>query len=452
MILVVLIMSDKNINRRQFLKQVTGTAVAAIGFPYIIASSALGKAGTVAPSNRVVVGCIGVGSQGTGVMQNFLQQNQAQVVAVCDVKSNRRESAANRVNLHYNSTGCAQYSDFCELLARDDIDAVMSATTDHWHVLTALAAAKAGKDIYLEKPMGLSLAEDQALRAACHQYGTVFQFGTQQRSDRKFRFACELALNGRLGKVHTINVLSPSSVAGGSMKPAPVPEWLDYNMWLGPASFTPYTEDRCSNKLWWFNSDYAVGWIAGWGVHPLDIALWGGGEAAAGPVELEGTGTFPTDGFCDTAVDWRIVFKYASPPGRVIMNYAGGPQPPEWRQRYGPDSHGVGFEGTEGWVHVNRSRIVAHPMSLLDSVIRPNEIHLYESSHHVRNFLDCVKSRSETVCPIDAAVRADIVCHLSDIAIRTRRKIRWDPEKEVIIGDQEASRRLSRSMRSPWHL
>ncbi|MHC4658352.1 MAG: Gfo/Idh/MocA family protein [Planctomycetota bacterium] len=442
-------MNDKNINRRQFLKGLTGAAVGAIGFPYIIRSSALGKAGTVAPSNRVVVGCIGVGSQGSGVMQNFLNQEAAQVVAVCDVKANRREAARRRVDTHYNGSGCAEYHDFRELLARDDIDAVLSATTDHWHVLTALAAAKAGKDIYLEKPMGLSLAEDQTLRDACHEHGTVFQFGTQQRSDRKFRQACELALNGRLGRVHTINVLSPSSVAGGSMKPAPVPEWLDYDFWLGPAPYTPYTEDRCSNKLWWFHSDYAVGWIAGWGVHPLDIALWGGGEAVAGPVELEGTGTFPTDGFCDTATDWRIVLKYAS---GVIMNYAGGPQPDQWRRRYGPDRHGIGFEGPEGWVHVNRGRIVAEPKSLLDSVIGPNEIHLYESNHHVRNFLDCVKSRSETVCPIDVAVRADIVCHLSDIAIRTERKIKWDPEREVIVGDEEASRRLTRSMRSPWRL
>jgi len=442
-------MNDKNIDRRRFLKRATGTVVGAIGFPYVISSAALGKAGTVAPSNRIVVGCIGVGSQGRSVMQNFLHQEAAQVVAVCDVKANVREAARQRVDQHYNSTGCKQYHDFRELLARDDIDAVMSATTDHWHVLTALAAARAGKDIYLEKPMGLSLAEDQALRAACHKNGTIFQFGTQQRSDHKFRFACELALNGRLGKVHTINVLSPSSVAGGSMKPAPVPDWLDYDFWLGPAPYKPYTEDRCSNKLWWFHSDYAVGWIAGWGVHPLDIALWGGGADVTGPVELEGTGTFPADGFCDTATDWRIVFKYAS---GVIMNYAGGPQPDEWRKRYGRDSHGVGFEGPEGWVHVNRSRIVANPKSLLDSVIGPNEIHLYESNHHVGNFLDCVKNRSETVCPVDVAVRADIVCHLSDIAIRTGRKIKWDPEKEVIVGDEEASRRLTRSMRSPWHL
>lgn len=431
------------------MKGITGAAVGAIGFPYVVPSSALGKAGSVAPSNRVVVGCIGVGSQGSGVMQNFLNQQVAQVAAVCDVKSDRREAARRRVDTQYNTSGCKEYHDFRELLARDDIDAVMIASTDHWHVLLALAAARAGKDIYLEKPMGLSLVEDQTLRAACHERGTVFQFGTQQRSDRKFRQACELAVNGRLGKVRTINVMSPSSVAGGSMKPAPIPEWLDYDFWLGPAPYTPYTEDRCSNKLWWFHSDYAVGWIAGWGVHPLDIALWGGGQAVAGPVELEGTGAFPADGFCDTATDWRIVLKYAS---GLIMNYAGGPQPEEWRQRYGKDSHGIGFEGPDGWVHVNRSRIVADPPSLLDSVIGPNEIHLYQSNNHVGNFLECVKSRSETVCPIDVAVRADIVCHLSDIAIRTRRKIRWDPVKEEIIGDPEASRRLTRAMRSPWHL
>jgi len=437
------------ITRRGFLQKVAGGLAASVASPCVIPSSALGKAGAVAPSSRIVVGCIGVGSQGSGVMQNFLNRQAAQVVAVCDVKSNKRQAARRRVDTHYNSTGCREYHDFRELLARGDIDAVMIASTDHWHVLHALAAARAGKDIYLEKPMGLSLVEDQTLRAACHNYATVFQFGTQQRSDRKFRQACELALNGRLGKVHTINVMSPSSVAGGSLKRAPVPEWLYYDFWLGPAPYAPYTEDRCSNKLWWFHSDYAVGWIAGWGVHPLDIALWGGGEAVAGPVELEGTGTFPEDGFCDTATDWRIVLKYDS---GLIMNYAGGRQPAEWRQRYGPDRHGIGFEGPDGWVHVNRGRIVANPKSLLDSVIAPSEIHLCESNHHVGNFLDCVKSRSETVCPIDVAVRADIVCHLSDIAIRTRRRIRWDPVKEEIIGDEDASRRLSRALRSPWHL
>ena len=439
----------KHIGRRGFLKATAKLAAGAVAFPYIVQSSALGKAGTVAPSNRVVVGCIGVGPQGSGVMGGFLRQPDAQVVAICDVKAFVREGVQKRVDQHYQTNDCKGYNDFRELLARDDIDAVMIATCDHWHVLTSLAAAKAGKDVYLEKPMGLSLAEDQALRAACHQYGTVFQFGTQQRSDRKFRLACELALNGRMGKVHTINVLSPSSIPGGTMQGAPIPEGLDYEMWLGPSPYTPYTKDRCVNNYWWHNSDYAVGFIAGWGVHPLDIALWGGGDAVAGPVELEGTGSFPVDGFRDAATQWRIVLKYDS---GIVMNYVGGPQPAEWRQRYGRDGHGVAFEGPDGWVHVNRGRITAEPKSLLESVIGHNEIQLYKSNNHVRNFLDCVKSRAETICPIDVAVQADIACHISDIALRTRRKIRWDPVKEVIVGDAEASRRLTRSMRSPWHL
>jgi len=441
--------TGKQIGRRDFLKDVAGVTAGAVAFPYIIQSSALGRAGRAAPSNRIVVGCIGVGPQGCGVMAGFLSQADAQVVAVCDVKTDIRQAAKQQVDKHYQTTACRGYNDFRELLARQDIDAVMIATCDHWHVLTALAAAKAGKDVYLEKPMGLSLAEDQALRHACRSYGTVFQFGTQQRSDHKFRFACELALNARMGKVHTINVLSPSSVAGGNLPLAPVPAGLDYDLWLGPAPYTPYTEGCCSNQYWWFNSDYAVGFIAGWGVHPVDIALWGGGSALAGKVELEGKGSFPKDGFCDTATDWRIVFNYDS---GTVLNYVGGPQPDEWRQRYGEDDHGIAFEGSAGWVHVNRYRIVAQPASLLDSVIGPDEIQLYRSNHHVRNFLDCVKSRSATICPVDEAVRADIICHLSDIAIRTQRKIRWDPKEEVIIGDAAASRLLTRSMRSPWHL
>ncbi len=442
-------MKNRRVSRRQFLKTAAVSAAGTLGFPYLVPSSALGKAGAVAPSNRIIVGCIGVGSQGSGVMGNFLRQRDVQIVAVCDVKATRRTAARERIDKHYDSKGCAEYRDFRQLVARDDIEAVLDATCDHWHVLTALAAVRAGKDVYLEKPMGLSLAEDQTLRSACHKYGAVFQFGTQQRSDRKFRLACELALNGRLGKVHTINVLSPASVAGGSLKPAPVPEWLDYDMWLGPAPYSPYTEKRCSNELWWFHSDYALGWIAGWGVHPLDIALWGAGKDAQCPVELEGRGTFPTEGFCDTATEWRIKIRYDS---GLVMNYAGGPQPPQWRQRYGRDSHGIGFEGTEAWVHVNRSRIVASRPELLETTFGPDEIRLYRSDHHVRNFLDCVRSRNETVCPIDTAVQADILCHLSDIAIRTRRKIRWDPVKEQIIGDPVASRRLVRAMRSPWHL
>ncbi|UCG58463.1 MAG: Gfo/Idh/MocA family oxidoreductase, partial [Phycisphaerales bacterium] len=233
---------DRGITRRRFLKKTTTLAVGAVGFPYVVSPSALGNAGSVAASNRIAVGCVGVGPQGTGVMRNFLAQKDARVVAICDLKRQARQRTRDLVNEHYQSDDCATYVDFRELMQRDDIDVALIATTDHWHVLVALEAARTGKDIYLEKPMGLSLAEDQALRDACHRYGTVFQFGTQQRSNRNFRFACELALNGRLGKLHTINVWSPGSSSGGSTEPAPEPDWIDYDMWLGPAPYTPYTK------------------------------------------------------------------------------------------------------------------------------------------------------------------------------------------------------------------
>jgi len=443
--------TDKNITRRGFLKKTAGVTIGAIGFPHVISSSALGKAGSIAASNRITVGCVGVGPQGTAVMRNFLAQKDAQVLAVCDLKRPAREAACNLVNKHYQNDDCATYKDFRELVAHDDINVVSVATTDHWHVLVSLAAARAGKDIYLEKPMGLSLAEDQALRQACHRYGTVFQFGTQQRSSRDFRFACELARNERIGKLHTINVWSPGSASGGSPKPVPVPEELDYDMWLGPAPYTPYTEDRCSNKLWWFISDYALGFIAGWGVHPLDIALWGGGEKLIYPVEIEGKGIWPDPaGVCDTAMNWNVVLKYDS---GVTMNFTGNPFPEQWKKRYGKTtSHGTAFEGSEGWVHVDRSGINAHPKKLLATEFGPNEIHLYQSSNHVRNMLDCVKTRAETICPIDVAVHVDTLCQISDIAIRLEQKLRWDSEKQRFVNNETANRRLTRSMRSPWRL
>jgi len=442
--------SRRDITRRGFMKKTVGMAAGAVGFPYIIRPSALGKAGEVAASKRITVGCVGVGPQGSAVMGNFLAQKDVRVVAVSDVKSNVREAAQNSVNKYYQDTGCAAYNDFRELIGRDDIDVVLVATPDHWHVLVALAAVKAGKDVYVEKPLGISLEQDQALRAAVHRHGRVFQFGTQQRSSRDFRFACELVRNGRIGKLHTTNVWSPGSESGGSPKPVPAPEWLDYNMWLGPAPSTPYTEDRCSNKLWWFISDYAIGFIAGWGIHPIDIALWGGGDKLSGPIEIEGKGTWPTKGVCDTAMNWNVVCKYGS---GITLNFTGFPFPEEWQKRYGrTTSHGTAFEGTEGWVHVDREGINAHPKELLSTQFGPSDIRLYESNNHVRNLLDCVKSRAATICPVDEAVRGDAICQISDIAIRLEQKLNWDPVKERFVNNDAANRRLTRVMRSPWTL
>jgi len=443
-------MKNRMIDRRRFMRRAAGTAAGVVGFPYLVSSSALGNAGAAAASERITVGCVGVGPQGTGVMGNFLGQKDAHVVAICDVKSTRRDEVQKIVNDHYKAEGCKAYKDFREMTAREDIDVILSATCDHWHVLTALAAVKSGKDVYLEKPMGLSVEQDQALRKAVHRYGRVFQFGTQQRSDRNFRLACELALNGKLGKLHTINVWSPGSSQGGDPTPAPVPEWLDYDMWLGPAPYKPYTKDRCSNALWWFISDYALGFIAGWGIHPVDIAVWGGGDRLTGPITVEGKGKWPTEGVCDTATNWDVALKYA---GGLTMNFTGWPTREEYQKRYtNIQSHGTAFEGTDGWVHVHRGGIYASSPEILKSQFGPNDKRLPESDNHVRNLLDCVKTRGKPVAHIDDSVQGDIICQISDIAIRLEQKLVWDMKKESFVDNDAADRRLSRVMRAPWTL
>ncbi len=454
--------------RRQFLKQTSGLTISALVLPSIVPASALGRGGAVAPSNRIAVGCIGVGPQGQGDMGGFLNQKDCQVLAVCDVKTEQLEQARMAVNRKYQNSDCATYGDFRELVARKDIDACLVATPDHWHVLVAQAAVRSGKDVYVEKPMGLSLAEDWALRKDVHRHKRVFQFGTQQRSGRLFRTACELVRNGRIGKLKHINVWAPGSAPGGSTTVVPVPASLNYDMWLGPAPFRPHTQDLCSadgaKKTWWFISDFALGFVAGWGIHPIDIAVWGA-DLFSGPIEVEGRGTFYCEGACNTATVWNINLKCAS---GVTMKFVGvpnggnqgkatsdtWPQENEWRQRYRRiSSHGTAFEGTDGWVHIDREGINLQPENLIEDNPDNFKVRLTRSPDHVRNFLDCVKSRADTVCPIDESVRSDSLCHISEIAMRLNRRVIWDPKKERFIDDEEANLRLqARKMRSPWHL
>ena len=455
--------------RRQFLRQTTALALSAAAFPSLIPASALGKPGKVAPSNRITIGCIGVGAQGLGDMGNFLKEKDAQVVAVCDAKNDQLEQARDRVNQHYQNKDCATYGDFRDVVTRKDIDALLIATPDHWHVLMAIAAVRAGKDIYLEKPLGLTLTEDWALRKELRRHKRVFQFGTQQRSSRLFRFACELVRNGRIGKLKHINAWAPGSAPGGSTQVVPVPPGWNYDLWLGPAPLRPYTQDLCSSqsttKTWWYNSNYTLGFLTGWGIHPIDIAAWGAGELLNGPIEVEGRGTFHAEGICDTATAWNINFKFGS---GVTMSFVGvpnggnqskptcdpWPQADEWKQRYRRiASHGTAFEGTDGWVHIDRDGINLQPENLIDLTEDSFPVPLTKSADHARNFLDCVKSRAETVCPIDEAVYCDTLCHLSETAIRLNRKVVWDPKKEHFIGDEEANLRLrGRKLREPWKL
>jgi predicted dehydrogenase len=436
----------QEISRRRFLKT-TATAAGALSFPLVVPSSALGKAGTVAPSERIVMGCIGLGTQGTGLMRAFLGHNDVQVAAVCDVYESQRQKAKTIVDRHYENSDCSTYNDFRAVCGRPDLDAVCVATPDHWHVLVSLEAARNGKDMYTEKALGLSVAWDKAIQEACHQYGRVFQWGTQQRSERNFRFGCELVRNGRIGKLHTILVGVPHDFSFPNQPTQPIPEGFDYDLWLGPAPQAPYTYQRCrpwtkeeSYSIWYHISDYCLGGIGGyWGVHHVDIAQWGHGTDDTGPVEIEGTGVFPADGLADCATSWKVSHKYAD---GVTMVYMDNEQ----------HKQGVTFQGSDGWVHVNRSGIWAEPESLLTSVIGQDEIHLTESKGHQRNFLDAVKTRAKTICPVDVAVRTDTICHLTDICTRLGRKLRWDPAKEDFIDDVEASRMLKRPMRSPWRL
>jgi predicted dehydrogenase len=437
---------DGRSSRRQFLKN-TALAGGAIIFPYVIPSSAWGNAGSTAPGNRIVMGFIGLGTQGTGLMRAFLGHQDVQVVAVCDVYESQRQKAKNIVDQHYGNKDCATYNDFRDVCARQDIDAVCVATPDHWHVLVSLEAARNGKDMYTEKALGLSVAWDKSLQEACHRYGTVFQWGTQQRSERNFRFACELVRNGRLGELHTILVGVPHDFPVPNQPTQPVPEGLHYDMWLGPAPWAPYTYQRCrpwtreeSYANWYHISDYCLGGIGGyWGVHHVDIAQWGHGTDDSGPVEIQGTAVFPKDGLADCAVSWKVYHRYAD---GVTMVYMDNEQ----------HKQGVTFQGSEGWVHVSRQGIWAEPQSLLTSVIGQNEIHLIESKGHQRDFLDAVRTRGRTICPIDVAVRTDTICHLTDICTRLGRKLYWDPQKEDFVKDPQAGRMLSRPVRAPWRL
>ena len=448
------------LSRRNFLRQTAVSTIALGAAPLIVPGSALGLNGQRPPSSRVSLGCIGVGDRGTEVMNHFLRQADCRVRAVCDVNQERAAEAKALVDTKNQDSDCLAGGDFRRLLERDDIDAVLIASPDHWHVLHALAAVDAGKDLYVEKPLGLSLEEGRILRKQVLRRRRIFQFGTQQRSDRKFRVACELVRNGYIGELKHINIWAPASTPGGSTRQVSPPAALDYDFWLGPARNRPYTENLTARgwaKTWWFNSDFAIGFLAGWGIHPLDIALWGGGELTSGKVEVSGTGTFPTEGACDTAIAWDVDLKFSR---GLTMKFVSTPngskdkfvQQQEWISRYGQlDTHGTAFEGTKGWVHVDRSRIQVNPPDLIDLDPKTFNEKLVYSPDHAQGFLTSVKNRQPTVSDIESAVLADAFCHISDIAIRLKRKLTYDVLAEKFSGDREGNQRLRlRPARKPW--
>jgi len=431
------------LTRRRLLQGAASAAGAAVAAPYVITSTALGAEGRPAASDRITLGFIGTGGRGTALLTNFLGLYESQTVAVCDVKRPMRERARQMVHQHYGKEGCAVYNDFREVCGRADIDACVIGSTDHWHVLHALEAVRSGKDIYVEKPLGLSIEQDKALRRAVQRYGRVFQFGTQERSSWSTREACQIVRNGWIGKVRRILVGTRYSRSAPNFPPMPVPEWLDYDLWLGPAPWAPYTDNRVSNGYWFHISDYSLGFIAGCGIHTIDMATWGNGTDLTGPVEVQGAGEYPRDGLCDCVTAWSADLTFAN---GAVMNFTDGEKNPL----------GVRFEGTDGWVFVKERHLGgtldAEPKELLRRTPAPGDLHLPVSNHHQQNFLECIRTRAQTVAPIEVAVRSDTLCHLSDIAMRLGRRLRWDPDKEEFPGDDEANRMLTRPMRSPWRL
>ena len=452
--------------RREFL-WAAGASAAALGVPAVVPGSAWGAK---APSNRINVGFIGLGNQSTIDLPAFLRNDDVQVVAVCDVNTGSfgynnpkhflgRKPGLDTVNAYYAGKtksgqfdGCRAYTDFREVLGRDDVDAVVLVVPDHWHALMTVMAARAGKDVYCEKPMSLVVEHGREMVKAVRKHKRILQTGSQHRSGPSARLACELVRNGRIGKLLRIETVVPVNNAvdpGPGWKPMPVPEGFDYAMWLGPAPRAPYHQGRCLYRFR-FNLDYSGGQVTNFGAHSLDVAQWGHNSDLSGPVEFEDTGSeWPAAGsLYNTAT--KVAFR---------ARYADGVE--LTCQTEGKNAY-ARFVGTEGWVKYSSGKLETYPANLKTTVIGPNEVHLPRGNpnqnedvyrnylpDHVRNFLDSVKSRKDPISPVEVGHSTANVCHLGNIAMRLKRKVRWDPEREQIV-DDEASALLGRHMREPW--
>jgi predicted dehydrogenase len=430
--------------------------------PSIVPASVFGRN---APSNRVNLAAIGVGGRGSGnVMNGFVKaQDDVRVVVACDCFKDRREGFAAKVNAHYGGEVCEPVADWRRVLSRRDVDGVVISTPDHWHVPLAYHAALAKKDMYVEKPLGVAMTWAGKLRQAVADNGVIFQYGTQQRSDESFRRTVELVRNGYIGRVRRIDAWCCGMRAPGwyaetfqthhkNVQPAPLPEGFDYDTWLGPAPKRPYTRSRCTQWGAYHIYDYALGFIAGWGAHPLDIAQWGLDMDHTSPVRYEGTGTMPPKGLFDTIDTWDVTCEYAnSIPIRFMCTRVAKEVVGKMDQRKRPFSdHGTTFWGDDGWVSVKRGGLYASTKELQKATIRDDETPVYRSRSQARNFVECMRTRRPTINPLESAIRSDTISHMSDICIRLGRAIRWDPQKEQIVGDAEATKMLDRPMREPY--
>jgi predicted dehydrogenase len=435
-------------SRRHFL---IGTA-AACSAPWIVPAAALGRGGQLPPSERITIGMLGVGNRGSHSLRAMQPLPDHQVLAIADPRRDRAESAQQLVQAFYAQRvgneqyrGCAIYNDFRDLVARDDIQAVWGCVPDHWHGVAYSHVIAAGKDIYGEKPITRWINQGVRIRDAVRRYSCVFQTGTQQRSSPHFRQACELAIAGYLGKVHTIRVGAPGGTSYPVEPPVEPPPGFDYDMWTGPAPFMPFDKKRCEWLAMYMISHYCAGFITNWGVHYLDIAGWGCPEVFDKRFEAEGTGQLPAEGMTDTWMTWQLELRWES---GLKMSYSNDDN---------PNKHGCRFEGDEGWVHVNREGIWAEPESLLKLQLKSGDTHLHVSPEHAdpytahtADFFRAIRTRQDPVSPVEAGHAASTLGNVSDIALRLGRRVTWDPEHNSFVGDDVANTMLDRALRSPW--
>jgi predicted dehydrogenase len=453
------------VSRRDFVKTAAAGAVATLaasGFPAIVPASVLNGR---RPNDRINVAAIGTGRiSRVHDLPGVWRYEDAQVVAVCDLDSRRAEDAKRLVNDYYGKKtgkpfdGVRVYTDYRELLLNKEIDAVIVSTPDHWHALNGIHAAEAGKDVYLQKPASLTIAEGRALSNAVHRTGRIFQVGSQQRSSPQFRYAAELVRNGRVGQLKTVYVGLPSDPAGVEEPSMPVPNNLNYEMWLGSTPYAFYTEKRVHPQEgyerpgWLRCEQFGAGMITGWGSHHIDCAHWAMDAEYTGPVEVSGWAEFPQKGLWDVHGKFRTEALYADGVKMVVSTEL---------------PNGIKFEGTEGWVFVSRGNeqvtasdpaaklkdaqaLSASDPRIITSVIGPREVHLYESKEHHGNWLECVRTRRSPIAPIEVAHRSCSACLIHQIAMKLKRKVYWDPTKERFKNDDEANAMLSRGQRSPY--
>ena len=428
-----------NVTRRGFMKTAGVAAGAMTAFPTIIPSTVLGQN---APSKVLTVACVGVGGMGLSHITQMLDRETVRIVAVADVDAFHQKRAAQIINKKYGTQDCRMTGDFRELTRAKDVDLITVATPDNWHALTAIDAIRNGKDVFVEKPLTLTIREGQVLVETLRTHKRIGQTGTMQRSSEGFHRAAELIRNGRLGKIKHIDVLIPANnrYVGATWKPEAVPEGLDYDFWLGPAPYAPYTSQRTHYQFRYI-LDYAGGQTTNWGAHYLDIAQWALGMDDSGPVEVDGHGVYPSSGLftAPTRVDVRYT-------------YANGVTMRMRTRTDGVYDGNIIFYGEKGVLDVSRSKQKSNPESILKEKIGDSEVHLYKSRDHFGNWIECVKSREWPVSDLAIGHKTTNLCNIGNIVMQLQRKLTWDPVKECFAGDAMANRMLTRSMRGPWSL